>query len=924
MPPRRHLAKLEIAAIAAAGVLVAHESAWAARTAPPPGFAVETIASGWSEVVGTAFMPDGKTVVWERAGRVWLVTPEGVRLPQPLLDIRDEVGGWRDYGLLGFALHPEFETNGWFYCFYVVDRHHLDFAGTGAYNPTVDTYYAATIGRLTRYTADAATDFTTIVPDSRAVLLGEDASSGVPIVHQSHGLGSIVFGSDGTLLVSTGDAASYNEVDVGGQVGGGYVDDALARGILRAKDNVGAWRSQLMDSMNGKLLRLDAATGDGVPSNPFFDSTSPRAPRSRVFALGLRNPFRMSIVPHSGSHNPADALPGVISIGDVGWSTFEDVQVCDGAGQNFGWPAIEGLSSHPGYQAAAPLNQDAPTGLSSPSHYRFNELIREASQDVTGSLAIDAARFIQAESVNGSGAAVTTTYGGFHGSAYRDYSQNSGAWIDFPVTAATAGAHTLHVRHALGATTNRPLRVRVDGAIAVTSMDFLPTGAWTEWRIVSIPLSLSAGAHTIRLETFGSNGSNIDGAALVAGSGGPPLLASAGVHSVHKRPVLDWPHSGTVARTPTFTNGAATTVAIGAAGGAAGAPFGGYCSIGGPRTGHKGSAALWPAPWNDALYFGDYVLGWVRAASIDASGAVTAVNIFDESQFGLTSIAFNELDDSLWITSWPDIVKRYRYAPSAGLPPTAALAVAPQYGPSPLPVTLSASASTDPEGAALTFEWNFGDGTSPVIGGSVVAHTYSAPAGTPTRFDATVTVRDPAGNTDSATAIVSVNNTPPTATITSLYDGQLYSIIDETVFPLRASISDAESDASALVCSWITTLHHNTHIHSEPPDAACETATTVSPLGCGDETYFFEVSLTVTDGAGLSSTDTVFLYPDCDGSLSCPTDLDHDWLTSAADLAILLGAWGAPGPADFDHSGATDAADLAALLGNWGVPCATP
>ncbi len=47
-------------------------------------------------------------------------------------------------------------------------------------------------------------------------------------------------------------------------------------------------------------------------------------------------------------------------------------------------------------------------------------------------------------------------------------------------------------------------------------------------------------------------------------------------------------------------------------------------------------------------------------------------------------------------------------------------------------------------------------------------------------------------------------------------------------------------------------------------------------------------------------------------------DLDGDGVVGAADLAILLGQWGAGGAADIDGSGAVDAADLSMLLGQWG------
>jgi hypothetical protein len=51
----------------------------------------------------------------------------------------------------------------------------------------------------------------------------------------------------------------------------------------------------------------------------------------------------------------------------------------------------------------------------------------------------------------------------------------------------------------------------------------------------------------------------------------------------------------------------------------------------------------------------------------------------------------------------------------------------------------------------------------------------------------------------------------------------------------------------------------------------------------------------------------------------CPSDLNHDTMIDAGDLAILLGAWGTPGRSDLDGDGAVDSADLAMLLGAWGV-----
>ncbi|MEO7317905.1 MAG: PQQ-dependent sugar dehydrogenase [Chthoniobacteraceae bacterium] len=342
----------------------------------PPGFSEQAIGSGWDEPVGVAFDPSpaaaNRIYVWERAGRVWIVE-NGVKLATPLLDISDEVGAWRDFGMLGLALHPNFHENGYLYVSYVVDRHHLLNAGTAAYNPAANEYFAPTIGRITRYTARASDDFKSVDPASRKILLGETKSTGFPICYQSHGTGQLVFGNDGTLLASCGDSASVEEVDNGSNPNLTYAAQALADGIITAKENVGSFRSQLIDCLGGKIIRIDPETGSGVPGNPFYDPAQPRAPRSRVWALGFRNPFRFTIRPETGSHDPAEADPGVIVLGDVGWGSWEEIDVINGPGKNCGWPLFEGLTRHESFIFYSPENRDAPNPLG--GFFKFRDLL---------------------------------------------------------------------------------------------------------------------------------------------------------------------------------------------------------------------------------------------------------------------------------------------------------------------------------------------------------------------------------------------------------------------------------------------------------------------------------------------------------------------------------------------------------------------
>ncbi len=356
----------------------------------PPGFTLEPIGSNWNEAVGMAFAADGRMLVWERGGRIWHVDANGVKSAQPILDISDEVGGWRDYGLLGVALHPNFLNNGYVYLLYVVDRHHLLNAGTPGYDPGANEYFAATIGRITRYTLEPGTDFMTTDYPSRLVLLGDTAETGIPILHQSHGTGSLAFGTDGTLLASTGDGASYSSTDTG-SAGETYYIDGLADGIIEPKENVGAFRSQMVGSLNGKIMRIDPDTGAGVDTNPFYDASDPYSNASKVWSLGTRNPYRMVKRPGTGSHDSADGDPGDFVFGDVGWGTWEDIHFVDGPGLNFGWPSFEGIDPHGGYTSSNTSNQEAPNplfgqdvpgqGVCNQQFFSFNDLIIQGTLD---------------------------------------------------------------------------------------------------------------------------------------------------------------------------------------------------------------------------------------------------------------------------------------------------------------------------------------------------------------------------------------------------------------------------------------------------------------------------------------------------------------------------------------------------------------
>ncbi len=356
----------------------------------PTGFSFTEI-TGWTQPVGTAFNNDGtKLFVWEKGGKVFVsnwnsLSSSYVKQATAVLDISPEVGDWRDHGMLGFALDPNFDVNGFIYVSYVVDRHHLLFFGLPSYNNNTNNYYSATIGRVTRYQTTVSAGNLVVIPASRTILIGETKTTGIPILYESHGIGTLAFASDGTLLVSSGDASSYSSTDYGSD-NLSYYSQALTDGIIRTNENVGAFRSQMINSMNGKILRIDPVTGNGISSNPFYNSGAPRSAQSRVWTIGLRNPFRITVRPNTGSTNPVTGDIGEIYITDVGWGDLEELSIIKEPAANCGWPFYEGLNSELNYAPLTTQNKDEPNPLygiggCTQQYFTFRNLLKQATAD---------------------------------------------------------------------------------------------------------------------------------------------------------------------------------------------------------------------------------------------------------------------------------------------------------------------------------------------------------------------------------------------------------------------------------------------------------------------------------------------------------------------------------------------------------------
>jgi len=299
------------------------------------------------------FAPDGRIFVGQKNGVIKVFQSLTDTNPVTFADLSGEVDDYWDRGLLGLALPANFPASPYVYVLYTYDA---PIGGTAPTwhdgcptppGPTTDgCVVSARVSRL---------QISGNVMTGTEQMLINDWCQQFP----SHSIGTLLFGRDGYLYAGAGDGASFNNVDYG-QYGATYAGDqanpcgdppgAAGTALSPPGAEGGALRSQSVRrtdgpaALDGAVLRVDPATGAGVPGNPFYSSSDANA--RRIVAYGLRNPFRFTQRPGTDE----------LWIGDVGWNTWEEinrvVSPASTTASNFGWPCYEGASAQPGYQGA--------------------------------------------------------------------------------------------------------------------------------------------------------------------------------------------------------------------------------------------------------------------------------------------------------------------------------------------------------------------------------------------------------------------------------------------------------------------------------------------------------------------------------------------------------------------------------------------
>lgn len=271
-------------------------------------FKIETITEGLEDAMELAVTKSGKVFMIERKGRMKLYDPK-TQKTNIIAELKVEIRGGvrnadnRETGLLGIALDPSFDKNGWLYLYY---------------SPKGKKY-----SQLSRFT------FQQDKLGDEKVLLEIPRDIGNDICHEG---GAVEFGPDGLLYLATGDNTNPFMSD-----GSAPLDEQKGKEFGDAQRTAAN-----TNDLRGKIIRI-RPTDDGgyeIPKGNLFPIGMAKT-KPEIYIMGCRNPYRFSVDPKTNFLYWGKVGPDGRKAGPRGPKGYDEINQAREAG-NFGWPYFSG------------------------------------------------------------------------------------------------------------------------------------------------------------------------------------------------------------------------------------------------------------------------------------------------------------------------------------------------------------------------------------------------------------------------------------------------------------------------------------------------------------------------------------------------------------------------------------------------------
>nr|WP_245908311.1 PQQ-dependent sugar dehydrogenase [Pseudosporangium ferrugineum] len=276
------------------------------------------------------------------------------------------------------------------------------------------------------------------------------------------------------------------------------------------------------------------------------------------------------------------------------------------------------------------------------------------------------------------------------------------------------------------------------------------------------------------------------------------------------------------------------------------------------------SPTKFPADLDGHFFAGELGRGWIKPIHVGADGSVGEISAFPWAGKQVMDMAFGP-DGALYVLDYGtgyfngdvnSALYRFDYLAGSNRAPTAVASANRTSGQAPLAVTFSSAGSSDPENGALTYSWNFGDGTTSTAANPTKTYTTNG------RYTATLTVRDAEGLTGTASVAITVGNTAPTVQINSPANGSLFAYGDTVPFSITVTDpEDASIDCTKVKMTYV--LGHDSHGHQITSQNGCTGSITIPVDGEHDSAanIFAVFDAEYTDAGGLTTHTQHTLQP---------------------------------------------------------------